>query len=88
MSRRLKRYRRKTMTRALKVPAPIFTIDRSDIPGSFQRSYLTQMLPGGTITAEAEVEDVRQRKPVAGLRTTMRRLGTLPEAWISSVWPG
>jgi acyl dehydratase len=37
MSKRLKRYRRKNMTRALKVPAPIFTIEVSDLPGSFQR---------------------------------------------------
>lgn len=33
MSKRLKQYRRKTMTRALKTQDPIFTIDVSDLPG-------------------------------------------------------
>ena len=33
MSKRLKRYRRKTMVRALKAPEAIFTIEVSDLPG-------------------------------------------------------
>jgi hypothetical protein len=33
MSKQLKRYRRQVVTKALKAPEPIFTIDVSDLPG-------------------------------------------------------
>jgi acyl dehydratase len=70
MGKRINGYRRKNRARALKVPAPIFTIEVSDLPGSFPRGYSTQMVPEiGQITRRSRTvaaEDIELFSQMTG----------------------